>query len=101
MTKTNAKRGMVQIKTGYGKDSVDYDFLYRAGYMENESMHDVIAGIRSESKRTNDRIDSLQLENRTLYTENASLKNQITEIKKQIDDIKNKYHEALKGVLKR
>lgn len=102
MTKTNAKRGMVQSKVGYGKEALDWDYIKNTVYDETQiTVHDVIQGVRSELKSEQLAHDETKNRVERLETDTVALNDVIARLEKKIADVETKYYEALKGVITR
>jgi hypothetical protein len=98
VTKTNAKRGMVQYKEGYGKDALDWDYISNLPYNDKQVvLRDVIEGLRADDKRLTLAVDILI----TKTDELKKLESKIEQLEIKIAEVETKYFEALKGVISR
>ncbi len=101
MTKTEAKRGQIPHKSGYGRDDISYDYIKNIAYDETQKVYDVVAGLRGADKSQqldSERMASLITE---LKNENVKLSNALIKLSEQIEKLETKYYEALKGVITR
>jgi TolA-binding protein len=101
MTKTNAKRGMIQFKSGLSKESFDYGFVKDANYDDGLSVYNVVAELRKKDIEHAHAHEGLTDQVKSLQLENKKLNDVITALEARITKVESQYYEALKGVITR
>ena len=101
MTKTNAKKGMIQYKTGHSKDAFDFDYVQHANYNETHTVYDIIAILRKQDVEQRQAHEQLGETVDELKKQNTELIAHIKVLEAKLTDVETKYYEALKGVLQR
>ncbi len=101
MTKTNAKKGMIQYKKGLAKEAWEYGFLSEVNYDEANTLYNTIAVIRLNGVNQQQAHEELKNEVRELKNDNEQLRVKLDQLDVEVKTVIAQYHEALKGVLTR
>jgi hypothetical protein len=62
MTKTTAKKGMIECKTGHSKNDFDYDYLQSINYDDKRKLKEVIETLFSVNTSLAKEIDDMKLD---------------------------------------
>ena len=89
MTKTTAKKGMLQFKSGHGKEDFDYNFIKDIPYGgSDKTVDEIIKGFMSELE--------------TDYKRRLEKMNEhIDKLENELTTLRNAYENVIKGVLQR
>ncbi len=101
MTKTNAKKGMIQYKKGLAKEAWEYGFLSEVNYDEANTLYNTIAVIRLNSVNQQQAHEELKNQVGELKKSNEALKIELDQLQIEMKNVIAKYHDILKGVITR
>jgi hypothetical protein len=101
MTRTTAKKGMLEYKAGHSKDQFDFDYLANLPYNEKILVKHLIDKLNDADYDNNKLIVALKEQVDTQDSLIKSLSLELENAKKSIKEIEQKYIEIIKGLITR